>query len=104
MQEKLAKSKARMVRKQVFITAEQNRSLKAMAAALTRSEGDLIREAVTQHLAKQSLQDQDWKAAWRDAAGMWEDYPEIEHVVQRNRDGWRKRREHNERRLRGENK
>ena len=50
-----------MVRKQVFITAEQNRLLKLRAKAAKRPEAELIRAAIDRELGIESEKD-DWKA------------------------------------------
>lgn len=67
---------ARMVRKQILLTPDQSRKLKALAVATGRTEADLFREAIDAKLA--SAGEQDWKVAWLAAAGMWADYPQIE--------------------------
>lgn len=83
-----------MVRKQVFITAEQNRRLKEAAAASGKPEGEIIREGLDQLLSEKSRQAEDWKAGWQQAAGMWSDYPEIERIMARRRDARIRRRQH----------
>jgi hypothetical protein len=80
MQDRISKSKRPMVRKQIFIEADQNRRLKAVATVSARSEGELIREAVDQWLAKLRADTDDWKAAWRQAAGMWQDRADLDQL------------------------
>jgi hypothetical protein len=50
-----------MVRKQVFITPEQNRLLKQRAKATRRPEAELIRAAIDRELGIEGDKD-DWKA------------------------------------------
>jgi hypothetical protein len=61
---------ARMIRKQVRITIEQNQQMKRIAATMGRTEADLLREAVAEKLAvlaaKQPASD-DWRAKMRAA-------------------------------------
>lgn len=92
MQE-LSNRKQRMLRKQVFITAEQNRRLKALAAATGQSEGALIRGAVQRMLEEKGSEGEDWKSSWLAAAGMWKHYPEIDEIIAEGRRSWRRRRE-----------
>jgi hypothetical protein len=72
-----------MIRKQFFIEEEQNARLKRVALVSGKSEAELIREGIDQRLkdAKELAETEDWKAAWRKAAGMWADYPEIDAIV-----------------------
>ena len=83
-----------MVRKQLLISQEQERRLKALAAAKSRSEGDLVREAVDEWLVRQSAEEQDWKDAWRQAAGMWKDRSDLDAFYAERRERRRQRREH----------
>lgn len=41
---------AQMVRKQLYLSAEQNQRLRRAAARLRRTEADLVREALDRHL------------------------------------------------------
>ena len=76
----------KMVRKQFFITADQNKHLKARAAATGKSEGELIRKGISRELdQKTSEAEGDWKDAWRQAAGMWADYDEIDEIIAERR-------------------
>ena len=93
MQDKVVKSKPpRMVRKQILITPEQSRRLKALATATGRSESDLIRDAVDGDLRRHENADHDWRAGLRSVAGIWSDYPEIESVMTERRSQRRERR------------
>jgi hypothetical protein len=74
---------ARMVRKQILLTPEQSRAMKALAAATGRTEADLFREAVDARLAAPPAND-DWKAALLAAAGIWADHDSIDkHIAER---------------------
>ena len=84
MQEKWP-AKKRMVRKQVFVTPEQNRRLKERAALSGVAEAQLIREAIDIVLEKQKREDDDWRAGLRRIAGMWKDYDEIDEIIARRR-------------------
>jgi hypothetical protein len=93
----------KMVRKQFFITAEQNRKLKACAAAAGVAEAELIRAGIDRELAEKTAEAQgDWKDAWRQAAGMWADYDEIHDILAKRRKRRRKRRERVQKAMRGD--
>ena len=84
---------SRMVRKQLFITADQNRRLKGRAAATGRSEGEVMRRGIDRELDDKTAEAEgDWKDAWRQAAGIWKDYDEIDELMLRRRKRRRKRR------------
>ena len=70
---------ARFVRKQLLITPEQNRRMKALAAAVGKTEAELFREAVEAML--EAAEKQDSKAALLSAAGLWADFAEIDDIV-----------------------
>jgi len=82
-----SKRKHRMLRKQVFITAEQNRRLKSLAAATGQSEGELIREGVEKVLEARASEE-DWKAAIRRLAGMWKNRDDLDELFPRLRRSW----------------
>ena len=89
MQEKVGNARARMVRKQLMFTGEQNAELKRIASATSRSEGELVREAVDDWLSRQKAEQEDWKAAWRRAAGLWADREDIDEIMAERREGRR---------------
>jgi predicted metal-dependent peptidase len=92
----------KMVRQQLFVTAEQKRRIKARAAATGKSEGAIIRRGIDRELADTSAEAEgDWKAAWRQAAGMWADYDEIDEIIARRRKRRRRRREAMQKLMRG---
>jgi len=75
-----------MIRKQLFITEEQNRKLKARATFTGKSVGEVIRRGIDRELADDTAEEgADWKDAWRQAAGMWADYDEIDEILARRR-------------------
>lgn len=61
-----------MVRKQVFITAEQNARLKLLAAQTGKAEGELVRTGLEKVLVEQEANEGAWKAELMKLAGMWE--------------------------------
>ena len=84
---------ARLVRKQILISADQSRRLKARAAATARSEGELVREAVGDWLDRHNEQADDWKRGLRQLRGMWKDRKDIDEFYAQNRERRRLRRE-----------
>jgi hypothetical protein len=83
----------KMVRQQLFITAEQKRQLKTRASVTGMSEGEIIRRGIDRELAlaTSTKEEGDWKEAWRQACGMWADYDEIEEVIAARRERNRQR-------------
>lgn len=79
-----------MVRKQVFITAEQNRLLKQRAKAAKRPEAELIRATIDRELGIESERD-DWKARIMKYAGALADDEGLEKRIQENRRRWNAR-------------
>ena len=93
----------KMVRQQLFITAEQKRRIKARAAATGKSEGEIIRRGIDRELDDKVVEAEgDWKDAWRQAAGMWRDRDDIDEAMARRRKLTRKRMERTRKLLRGE--
>lgn len=85
----------KMVRKQVLITPEQNRRLKAHAAAVGTSEADIVRRGIERELeqAPPPVTEGDWKDAWRQACGMWKDRDDLDELYARLRTRRRRRRQ-----------
>ncbi len=102
MQDRPTKKADRFVRKQLLLTKEQDRRLKALAADTSRSEAELVREALEEWLARQPADQEDWKKGLLRIAGMWADYPEVEEAIAGRRKQRRERRERLNRRMRGE--
>ncbi len=65
-----------MVRAQIYLTEQQDRGLKALAARTGAKQSELIRRAVDELLAAEGAGD--WKAALRRARGLWAERPEVE--------------------------
>lgn len=64
-----------MVRKQIYITDEQEKALVAHSEQMNRSQSDLIREAIDEILAKH---EQERRArTLRATAGLWEDRTDL---------------------------
>ena len=93
MQDRVDKKKQRMVRKQFFITADQNRRLKELAAITGKSEAELVRDVVDRRLDEEQQGADDWKAAWRQAAGMWKDRTDLDQFYSDLRAARKRRRE-----------
>lgn len=85
----------RMVRKQVFITAEQNRKLKERAAATGVAEAELIRAGIDLRL-KQALEKQ---RPWREVvdetlaklSGAWAERENLDEEMREIRSRWNRR-------------
>jgi predicted DNA-binding protein len=82
---------ARLVRKQVLITQEQDVRVKALSAATGRTEADLFREAIAQRLEQAASLD--WRKALDDAHRIWADRSDAEMSAQaaQFREGWHRR-------------
>jgi|SRR5688572_7948607 hypothetical protein len=87
---------SKMVRKQVFITAEQNRRLKERAAATGFSEGELVRAGIDLQLDR----DLEQQRAWQDVvdetvaklSGAWAARDDLEEFLKKRRASWKRRR------------
>src|SRR4026207_26682 len=93
----------KMVRKQLFITAEQNRRIKSRAAITGLSEGEVIRRGINRELDEKSgTAEGNWKDAWRQAFGMWKGRDDIEEFYAERRKRRRKRRQKTQKLVRGD--
>lgn len=90
-----------MVRKQVFITADQDRKLKQRARAMKRPVAELIREAIDRELGG-AAEAEDWKAGILAAAGALRDNDTIKATVAENRRRMNERLDRTIRKLRRE--
>ena len=85
----------KMVRKQVFITAEQNRKLKARAAATGVAEAELIRAGIDLRLDKEPEAQRAWRAAVDQTvarlSGTWAERDDLGELLRKNRKGWKRR-------------
>ena len=93
----------KMVRQQLFITAEQKKRLKARAAATGKSEGEIMRRGIDRELDDKSAETEgDWKDAWRQAFGMWKDRDDLDEFYADRRKLRRKRRQRVQKLARGD--
>ena len=92
-----------MVRKQILITPEQNRRLKALAAAQGVAEADIVRTAIDQAIGVDAPAD-DWKIRLQRVCGTFtrEEADRLKATVRQNRVGWGRRLAETKRRMRGE--
>jgi predicted DNA-binding protein len=67
-----------MVRTQVYLTEDQERGLKQLAASSGRKQSELIREAIEGYLAER--QPKDWKEALEAVRGMWADRDDLDEL------------------------
>ena len=68
-----------MIRTQVYLTEEQDRGLKRLAASTGRKQSELIREAIDRFLADKDKRR--WLKSLEPMFGMWADRPEMNHFV-----------------------
>ncbi len=85
-----------MVRTQVYLTEEQDRGLKGLAASSGRRQSELIREAIDRLLADSGPKD--LREALDAVKGIWADRDDLDELYGDLRAGWERRR----RRLYGE--
>ena len=90
-----------MIRKQVFVTKEQSRQLKARARVAGVSEAALIRAGIDRELMV-SNDTAAWKERLMRMAGSLKDTTCLETAIQQNRAGWRERVEQTRKRLTSE--
>lgn len=85
----------KMVRKQVFITAEQNKKLKARAAAAGVAEAELIRAGIDLRLDQTPEEQRTWQATVDETlaklCGAWAERDDLDEILQKNRRGWKRR-------------
>ncbi len=92
----------KLVRQQLFITAEQKRRIKTRSALTGLSEGEIIRRGINRELEDKSVEQQsDWKDAWRQAFGMWKDRDDIEEFYASRRKRDRQRMDRVRKQMRG---
>jgi hypothetical protein len=92
----------KMVRQQLFITAEQKRRIKGRAALTGMSEGEIIRRGIDRELEQETSPGEgDWKDAWRQAFGMWKDRDDLDEFYAERRKRRQKRREKTQKLMRG---
>ena len=74
-----------MIRKQVFITEEQERRLKALSEQLGVAQAEIVREGVDLVLDQREMV-MDVDAAVDQAFGIWKDREDVEALIQENRE------------------
>jgi Arc/MetJ-type ribon-helix-helix transcriptional regulator len=67
-----------MVRTQVYLTEEQERGLKQLAASSGRKQSELIREAIERYLAEH--RPKDWREGLEAMRGMWADRDDLDDL------------------------
>ena len=84
----------KLVRQQLFVTAEQKRQLKTRAAATGKSESEIIRRGIDRELDDNTADPDggDWKEAWEQAFGIWKDRDDTDKLYADRRKRRRKRR------------
>jgi hypothetical protein len=70
----------RMIRKHVYIRADQDAALKAVAERDSVSEAALIRDGIDLALAKRQPEE-NWRVVIRSLSGMWRDGDDMQDFV-----------------------
>lgn len=85
----------KMVRKQIFITADQNKRLKMHATAAGVSEAELIRAGIDLRLQEQAEKQKAWSDAVAETvaklSGAWAERDDLDETLRRHRKGWKRR-------------
>ena len=87
MQESFGKKHRRMVRKQILITPEQNRRLKARAAQTGAAESDIVRRGIELALAAEPASEDDWRRGLDRLSGAWAERHDMQGFVRDLRKG-----------------
>jgi hypothetical protein len=87
MQESVGKKPQRMVRKQILITPEQNRRLKARAAQTGTAEADIVRHGIDMALAAEQASEEDWRQGLDRLSGAWAERHDMQDFVRDLRKG-----------------
>jgi hypothetical protein len=86
---------SKMVRKQVFITTEQNKRLKARAAETGVAEAELIRSGIDLRLEQVGQEERVWQEAVEATlarlSGAWAERNDLDDLLRKNRKGWKRR-------------
>ena len=80
-----------MQKAQVFLRDDQKAKLKEIAARTGKKQSALIREGVDRVIEENAEPEADWRDAWRNAAGIWEDRDDIEEMIAEGRRSWNER-------------
>lgn len=85
----------KMVRKQIFITTEQNKRLKARAAAIGVSEAELIRAGIDLRLQEQGEKQKAWSDTVAETvaklSGAWAERENLDEEMREIRRRWNRR-------------
>ena len=85
----------KMVRKQIFITTEQNKRLKARAAAIGVSEAELIRAGIDLRLHEQGEKQKAWSDTVAETvaklSGSWAERENLDEEMREIRRRWNRR-------------
>ena len=85
----------KMVRKQLFITEEQNRKLKEQSAAIGVSEADLIRSGIDLRLEQVARDQRAWKDVVNETisklSGAWAERENLDEEMRVIRRSWNRR-------------
>lgn len=85
----------KMVRKQIFISADQNKRLKSHAAAAGVSEAELIRAGIDLRLQEQGEKQKAWSDTVAETvaklSGAWAERDDLDETLRRHRKGWKRR-------------
>jgi hypothetical protein len=82
----------KMVRKQFFITVEQNKRLKAHAAATGVSEAELVRDGIDLRLENKP-EKTDWRTLADSLSGAWAERENLDVEMREIRRSWNRRRQ-----------
>jgi len=82
-----------MQKAQVFLREDQKKELRAIAARTGTRQSELIRRGVDLLIEEEHKQQTDWKAAWRQAYGMWKDREDLDECFQGIREDIKRRHE-----------
>jgi hypothetical protein len=85
----------KMVRKQIFITVDQNRRLKTRAAAMRVSEAELIRAGIDLRLQEQAESQKAWSDTVAETvaklSGAWAERENLDQEMREIRRRWNRR-------------
>ena len=78
-----------MIRKQIYISEQQEAGLKAIAALSGRKESELLREGLDYIIETKTPREkkdvEEWKEALRAVKGIWKDRDDIDEIMQESR-------------------
>jgi hypothetical protein len=81
-----------MQKAQVFLREDQKTALRNLSRRTGRKQSELIRHGVDLAIAEaEKMPEEDWRAAWRAAAGSWSDRSDIDELYAGLRENSQKR-------------